>query len=414
MPGLRVISDAPVDLANDRLAFARYVSPIEQVLTDPGTQTPFTIGIFGAWGSGKSSVLRMVADALDTRHADKFLSVQFNPWVYRREPNMLVPLLHTLNDALSTKKQRFAKAIQNVGRILLALGSDILLKKLTADVVSLDKLSAAGKAIAQETGKVESEMRRLRTTLQAAADSVHEQGSRLVFFIDDLDRCQPDQIIDVLESVKLFLDLEHVFILLAVDKEVVDRGIQFRFKDFAFGKREKLIGAEYLEKMVQLPLSLYPLGAGQVGEFITTLAPNALVQGQLALLRQVVQPNPRKIKRVVNILSVAEAVAKQTGGLVLKDELLARLVVLQVQSAELHQEVIQMPDLLVALEALYQNKKKVGNEQDFLEFGDLRAPIQERCKAHYQPDSYLAGLLGESDFRGARQTLPLYLSMLGG
>jgi hypothetical protein len=327
---------------------------------------------------------------------------------------MLVPLLHTLNDALSTQQGRFAAAVKNVGRILLALGSDILLKKLTADVVSLGKLSEASKAVVEETGKVESEMRKLRTTLQAVADSVHERGAQLVLLVDDLDRCQPDQIIDVLESVKLFLDLRHVFVLLAVDKEVVDRGIRVRFKDFAFAQRERAIGEEYLDKMVQLPLSLFPLRAAQVGSFIEALQPGTLVNEHHDLLKVVVQPNPRKIKRIVNLLNVAEAIAGATPDLQLERDLLVRLVVLQVQSAELYQDIVQLPDLLVALEAVSQGKKKIDQQLDFQEFDVQRDAIQALCKTHHRPGSYLDTMLAVSTFRNVRADLRLYLSLAGG
>jgi nucleoside-triphosphatase THEP1 len=413
MAPFKVISDIPAELARDSLAFQRYVGPIEAVLTDANAETPFTIGIFGSWGSGKSTVLRMVTETLATKHAGKFVCVEFDPWIHRREGNMLVPLLHTINDSLTTQAERFQKAMRNVGRILLALGSDLLLKRLTADVVSLKTISEAGKAVAEETGKVESEMRKLRQTLRQTANDIHEQGASLVLLIDNLDRCQPDQIIDVLESVKLFLDVEHVFVLLAIDKEVVDQGIRARFKDFEFGARTPEIGAEYLEKMVQLPLMLHPLRAEQVGQFIDGLSPSDLVKGQLPLIKQVVARNPRKIKRIINLLNVADAVASRTAGLQLKPDLLARIVVLRVQSTGLFDDVVRTPPLLLALEAVYQGEKAVDKQDDFQEYGSLRDAIRTQCKRFYDPESYLSQLFLESGFSAEKARLAEYLSMVG-
>src|SRR5688500_18768643 len=108
MTTFRVISDAPASLDYDLLNFKRYINPIVSILTNPDAETPFTIGIFGNWGSGKSTVLRMVDEKLKKESDAEFVRVHFNPWVYRSEPNILVPLLHTLNDALEPEKSRFS------------------------------------------------------------------------------------------------------------------------------------------------------------------------------------------------------------------------------------------------------------------------------------------------------------------
>lgn len=414
MSNFRVISDAPAVWGHDQLNFTRYIEPIISILTDPNAETPFTIGIFGNWGSGKSTLLHMVDDRLCEEYPSQFVRVHFNPWVHRSESNILIPLLHTLNDALETEESRFLTAAANVGKVLLALGSDILLKKLTADTLSLEKLGTVKKTIMEETGIVESEMRKLHKTLQGVANTVHEGGAKLVFFIDDLDRCQPEQIIDVLESMKLFLDLEHTFILLAVDKEVIDRGVQVKYDKFKFAERGAVVGAEYLEKMVQLPLSLYPLESTQVETYVNSLQPSNLVQDQIGLLKHILPANPRKIKRILNILNVTDSIASATPGLNLKLDLVARLVVIQVQSASLYQDVLKVPDLLVALEGLYTGKRKINQQLDFQDFLELRDVIQDLSKKYYEPDSYLARLFAESTFQDERANLGSYLSMLGG
>src|SRR5690349_19168436 len=94
------LSDFSVGIQNDLLNFRRYVDPLISILTSENPQTPFTIGIFGPWGGGKSSLLMMLKERLETDYPEEFVCVDFNPWIYRNEPNLLVPLLHTLNDTL--------------------------------------------------------------------------------------------------------------------------------------------------------------------------------------------------------------------------------------------------------------------------------------------------------------------------
>lgn len=417
MTGFIALSDAAVGIESDLLNFTRYLDPLVSILTDPNAQTPFTIGVFGSWGGGKSSLLKMLNQRLEKDHPGKFVCVNFNPWLYRDEPNQLVPLLHTLNDTLKQdKKARFAEAAGKVSKVLLVLGSDILLKRLTADTLSIDKLQSARAALQKESGEVKSELRNLRNTLQEVANDIHAQGARLVLFVDDLDRCQPEAIIDLLEAVKLFFDLEHAFIFLAVDKEVTDRGIEVKYSKFDFLKdRRAAIGAEYLEKMVQLPLSLYPLHQSQVRDFMVALHPAEPLLDHLDLLQQVVLPNPRKIKRVLNIAAITNAIIQLNPQLQALDlGLVVRLVVLQVQYGDLYAQVVRLPRALAALEQVYDKTLDLKQEVQFGKFGEQKDFIYKFCQQYYRPESELATLFQKAQFAENETKLPLYLSMLGG
>jgi predicted KAP-like P-loop ATPase len=223
--GLSVLSDAPSGYASDQLQFSRYVEPLTEIIMNDATQTPFTVGVFGAWGSGKSSLLEMIDQKLADDHSEEVVRVHFNPWVYRRESNILIPLLHTLHDTLTEdKKSRFVEAAGKIGILAAKLGAGVLLGKLSGGAVSVGDINQLADEYAQMRHEVESEMRNLRETLQQQADDIRKNGARLVFFIDDLDRCEPTEIIDLLESVKLFLDLRNVFFIIAIAKDVVDRG----------------------------------------------------------------------------------------------------------------------------------------------------------------------------------------------
>jgi energy-coupling factor transporter ATP-binding protein EcfA2 len=419
-----IITDAPVGHERDLLHFDRYVAPLVSIFTNEYAQTPFTVGIFGSWGSGKSTLLKMLNDQLEKEHPNRFVCVQFDPWVYRRETNMLVPLLHALQDTLEEDRlHRFGESARKIGNVLLRLGADALLKTFTADLASVDKLETLEDKYLKERGRVHSEMRKLRTTLQQEANAVAKGADgkgRIVFFVDNLDRCAPDEIIDLLESVKLFLDLEHVFVVLAVDREVIDRGIEVKYSQFRFARdRKSALGAEYMEKLVQLPLPLFPLQASQVRSFMETLAPSPAAVAQLDLLGNMVLPNPRKIKRILNILALTGVMMESNSALKsLQPDLVARLVVLQVQAPELYAEVAKQPDLLVALERVYAamgDKKRIRVDQpgDFADFGERGEAIQALCKLHYRPEGYMAKLFKDATFSAIQAGLPVYLSMLG-
>ena len=417
---LRLSGDFPQDLKADSFHFDRYLDPLVSLLTNKEAETPFTIGIFGSWGSGKSSLLRMLKQRLETEFRDDFVLVEFNPWTYRDEENMLVPLLHTLHDALNEdKKERFLNSAKKIGEVLLRLGADELLKRATVGAVSLAKLDKMEKQYLESRGIVRSEIRGLHKTLQTEADEVHKRNARIVLFIDDLDRCEPDEIIDVLESIKLFFDLQHVFIILAVDKEVIDRGIEVKYGKFKFAKERRLsLGSEYLEKMVQLPLQLFPLHRSQVRKYIQACSPPEAVLKHLDLLDKVLLPNPRKIKRILNILTLTSLIPGPDlmPEAIAVDGLLVRLAVLQVQAAELYSSIIEYPELLKALDRMYAKPRTLNPDDalQFKDFGNCREAIQKICQKFDRPESFLAPLFPGSGFsKLTREQLADLLSLLG-
>ncbi len=125
-------------------------------------------------------------------------------------------------------------------------------------------------------------------------------------FVDDLDRCLPEDAVAALEAIKLFLDLKGCVFVLGMDRSVVEQGIRLRY--------QKLVEPEpvfdpraYLDKIIQLPFTLPPLGARQIGRYLDELSQRP---GHAAgvLCRDLVEAaaphNPRALKRVLNILQL--------------------------------------------------------------------------------------------------------------
>jgi hypothetical protein len=418
MCDIAVLSDAPVSGSGDLLGFRRYIDPLVSVITNPRTQTPFTIGVFGSWGSGKSTLLTMLDERLVGDHGERFVRVHFNPWVHRREPQMLLPLLNALHAELNADPaHRFAGTVKRLGTIMLTLAADEALKRITLGAADVEKIGRLSRQYAEQRGLIDSQTGRLRAALQREADRLAAQDRRLIFFIDDLDRCEPDQIIDLLESVKLFLDLRNVFVVIAIAKEVVDRGISVKYRSFDLpDDRRAAIGDEYLDKMIQLPLHLFPLGPADVGRFIQAAEPGPLVLAHTPTLQKVVVPNPRKIKRVLNLLTVTEAIIANTPGLgPLRFDLVVRLVVLRVQSPEMFADVVRRPALLRGLELVYQGKLLPTVEEGFrAHFGTQAPEIHRLTLRYHHAQDYLSPLFADSAFDTAATDLPLYLTMIGG
>src|SRR2546430_1248155 len=129
--------------------------------------------IFGTWGSGKSSMLALLEEEINILNHEGFLFIKFNPWAHRKEPNILVPLLHAIHDATKGRFGDAKESAKKIFNVLTRLGADLLLKSITVNAVDLDKLEKLEKSYVDSRQIVESEMRKLRQTLEAWAKEIH-------------------------------------------------------------------------------------------------------------------------------------------------------------------------------------------------------------------------------------------------
>lgn len=417
MPGISVLSDMPVSSADDQLRFDRYVDPLVSLLTDPRSRTPFTIGVLGAWGSGKSSVLTMVDERLAAEAPETFLRVHFNPWVHRREPNMLAPLLQTIRDTLlADRSRRFLDSAAKMSALLGTLAADALLTTITAGRLSIEKIDAAANRLAQDQALIRSEMHNLRGTLHGQLAELQKSDVRTAVFIDDVDRCEPDQIIDLLESIKLFLDVPGIFVVMAVSKELVDRGVSIKYQGFGFDRNGLVdIGEEYLEKMIQLPLYLLPLDSRGVRALLESSSPPGIAREHAETLTTILMPNPRKIKRVLNFLAVTGDIVKGTPGLDgLHSDLIVRLAVLRVQSPRLFAAILAEPRVLLVMEQLYGGLLEFDAGSFGTRFGSGAGEnLFQIVAPHYRQIPFLAPLFGTSSFGAQEDSLVDYLTLFG-
>jgi hypothetical protein len=423
MDTLAMVGDSPAP-SHDALHFSRYVEPLVQVITNVSTETPFTLGIFGRWGSGKTSLMHMIAAELpkSSPAGKEYTVVWFNPWLYQSEDNLIIPLLHTIRDTLQESAVAKVKdAAKMVGTIIAQISASALIKQLSGGSLSFEDIEKRVKAYLDKRGETLSTIRTLRRQLQGVVNSLTNDGQegRLILFIDDLDRCVPTKIVGLLEAIKLFLDLNHTVLFLAIDREIVQRGIQAYYKDLKVEQSEvSTLTADYLDKMIQLPFYLHPLGPKQIAEYLKDVSEAPDLVAQSAIFCNALQPNPRKIKRVLNIYRLYAAVmdrafpkpANAEEG-VARKAILAKMIVLQQQWGELYGQISANPELAGALERVYRGKLRLDRPEDWTYLKDPKT-VLELCKKYYLPASELASLFstGQS-FEGV--TLAEYLYMLG-
>ncbi|PXX79222.1 P-loop NTPase fold protein [Rivihabitans pingtungensis] len=289
-------------------------SPVEQSLV---------VGVFGEWGSGKSSLLHAVKQDFEQQQDETapVVTVFFNAWRYEKEPHLIVPLLKKVQAEIKrveadaeknasrwskiswiSFKEKLTKTYQTFGNAALAFASayeatvtfkggeygipfEFSLKTSPKAALEmfrasedLDKKNAPKPEQAHYAKLDEYDTLYLEFERQLRELTDSDPALNLLFFIDDLDRCLPEKALEMLEAIKLFFDVPRCVFVLAVDDEVVERGVQHRYRDYLFeaskaasadaSHRLPITGAEYLEKIIHLPLRLPPAQTGQAEQFL--------------------------------------------------------------------------------------------------------------------------------------------------
>ncbi len=355
-----ILDDLPAE--TDALDFAPYINTLAGLIQSPNTSTPLTIGVFGTWGAGKTSLMRQVMKALP----GSYRSAWFDAWKYEKEADlwraMLLQVLNALQEALpkNAKNQVDKEALQQLEDLRNSLyravereelgGLEVDWGKLATGVaegslkIGLSLLPVVGtltkmaeeleKGGATATGKIIEAIHRERSLLHIDQVQFLEQFQdkfrelvdryvvqkkhRLVVFVDDLDRCLPEKAVEVLEATKLFLDVPGCVFVLGLDDKVIARGVEIKYRQLGLvdgdggtdAKRLIVDGTRYLEKIIQLPFQLPPIERAQLETFVCGLVadwphpecPHVFAEG--------LGGNPRQVKRTINLFLLLSGLAQ--------------------------------------------------------------------------------------------------------
>jgi hypothetical protein len=326
---LKIVADTPS--LDPGLGFSAYAQSLAAAIRG-GMPAQFTIGIYGAWGSGKSSLLNAIAAEL--RDDPTVLTVTFDAWRYERADHIVVPLLHAVHEAIP--RLRDHKLTEAVTRAMVSVAKGLSFKLGPVNYDPRVTLEHFKDASAKELDDAYSRpYRDMRAVGEALGDR------RIAVLIDDLDRCSPTNVVAVLEAINLVMDVPGFVFVLALDYEVLVNAVTTRYPHTS--------GHVFIEKMVQVPfrvprLSLQPTG------FLSELIPNwkeheeQLPKGFSATAFDVctngLQSNPRQIKRFINTMYVLSNIADATSNRI-EPELLAGVVGLQLRWPAEYQDLVE-------------------------------------------------------------------------
>jgi hypothetical protein len=222
-------ADAPIrSLREDRLGRRSFAEALAAEVMAAPVARGYVMGLTGAWGTGKTSILNMAVDAL----GDKAIVVQFNPWMFSGTEALVSSFFAEVSKQLGNRDATFktiAGKLADYGRVLSPLATIVGAgAAVTGAANILEKLAAAPSVFEQH--------HELRTLLE-------QLDKRLVVIVDDVDRLRPNEVLDMVRLVRLVGDFPNTLYLLAFDRGRIEE---------CLGEGNPERGRAYLEKIVQV------------------------------------------------------------------------------------------------------------------------------------------------------------------
>lgn len=278
----------------DLLGFEHLVQAVVQLVSDPAL-LPATIGVYGDWGSGKSSLLKMTAAELAER--DGTLVLHFNGWLFEGYDDAKAALMETILTEIVANRRAVPKAkalalrlLRRVNWLRLAKGAakwGVALaagEPALATPGALTELPGLAADAAESLEGVDTEelegllQEETRNSLRQSVAEFRTDFERLlsetdidtlVVVIDDLDRCLPDTVIETLEAIKLFLFVPKTAFVIGADQRLVQYAVKNRFPELPGIRTD--VGRDYLEKLIQFSVRIPALGRAEIQCYMVLL-----------------------------------------------------------------------------------------------------------------------------------------------
>jgi predicted KAP-like P-loop ATPase len=302
----------------DKLGFREVAKRIADSLVDRASEGGLVIGVEGAWGSGKSSLLFLVGDWLARLPKDRKPTViNFRPWLIGNRDALITSLFGELSRQLDqvalnagdatrvsvAKAKEAGEALRSFMSGLGRAGGAIeFLGKATG--IGLVEMAGAGVKALGEATSGELASPQLSELKEKLAHSLRELGHRFVITIDDVDRLEPAEVIEILRLVRSVVDLPNVIYLLFYDSNILTHSIEK-----AAGVKN---GQAYLEKIVQLTVMVPKPEAFQLRQWFADelhLIASAKDEDELSRLKAVIDyeggrqlRTPRSVVRALDAI----------------------------------------------------------------------------------------------------------------
>lgn len=419
------------ETSEDLLGFKIHADLLIDVVNDDAI-LPVTIGVFGDWGSGKSSILKIIYESLngvDGELKDNTLVLYFNGWIFEGYDDAKAALLESIIKSFAEHKTLGHKVVDYTTKLFKSVdwmrvmgfgfkkivipavaahmtgGLSLLPSAVQGILPKQEKMDEAHTegAKKKEEGEKESFFKKEKednhTVVRTFRDDFKKMIeksdiNKLVVIIDDLDRCTPDRIIENLEAIKLFLNVDKTAFIIGADPRIVRHAIEHRYETDKIENandeetRNDRIVSDYLEKLIQIPYILPRLSDNEVETYMSLLFCKkelnesfqkvlsafythresnrygafgfgdiqslitadenvrlgksvSLIASLSPIITEGLNGNPRQIKRFLNTFTLRNRLVKVAKIQDFKIDVLAKLMVLEYGNAELFRKIYE-------------------------------------------------------------------------
>ena len=300
-----------IETSTDYLHFSVVSQAVADMIVESG-KSPISIGVSGSWGSGKSSMVKMIGQNLRNRDekGENYIFLEFNAWLYQGYDDARAALLQSVSQKLSSemkkrkipkgdgawdKLEKITKRISwfQVSKLALPLIAGFipgvnavgaiggLVSAIFNSIGNPEEASANSEAVNSAFEKLAPEVKELLKDEATKPATEQIEGLRkefqelleklsvkLVVLVDDLDRCLPETAVSTLEAMRLLLFVDRTAFIIAADEQMIRNGVRAHFGDVELS--EGLI-TSYFDKLIQVPITVPRLGVAEIKVYIVLL-----------------------------------------------------------------------------------------------------------------------------------------------